>query len=90
MLLIIVQLPLLCCNQLIWLCFSEIYGRVVKLVYTLDSKSCELTLVRVQVPPRPPTKGRTLSYGFLVGRYKALDDLNKLTGSLRSLQMSNC
>lgn len=30
------------------------YGRVAELVDALDSKSCELLLVRVQVPPRPP------------------------------------
>ena len=29
-------------------------GRVVELVDALDSKSCEIYLVRVQVPPRPP------------------------------------
>lgn len=27
---------------------------MAELVDALDSKSCELTLVRVQVPPRPP------------------------------------
>ena len=39
---------------------------MVKLVYTLDSKSCELTLVRVQVPPRPPSKKTPLGV-FLLG-----------------------
>ena len=31
------------------------YGRVAELVDALDSKSCDLRVVRVQVPPRPPS-----------------------------------
>lgn len=45
-------------------------GRVVELVDTLDSKSCELTLVGVQVPPCPP--GNALRMGrFAASRTKA-------------------
>ena len=32
---------------------SEIFGRVVELVYTQDLKSCGRKAVRVQFPPRP-------------------------------------
>lgn len=33
---------------------SFIEGRVAELVYASDSKSDDLTILRVQVPPRPP------------------------------------
>ena len=40
-------------------------GRVVKLVYTTDSKSVGLTTVRVQVPPRPPEQKIAIRLYFL-------------------------
>ena len=42
------------CNSHRCLHITIRYGRVAELVDALDSKSCELSLVRVQVPPRPP------------------------------------
>jgi hypothetical protein len=41
-------------------------GRVVKLVYTLDSKSCGRKTVRVQVPPRPPIQRVSISSFFVL------------------------
>jgi hypothetical protein len=41
-------------------------GRVAELVDALDSKSCELTLVRVRFPPRPPNDDDLLLEVFFV------------------------